>query len=254
MNRFILSLSLAAFTIAPTAYAMTGKLIDVQTPHGVLQYNKGFSGNGIVVKTVNSVIYSNPYAGYATAGKPYNTANGSAILMTYNSGGTTACRHTYQWISLLPGGEVKHTKVFGSCYYVSHPKLTNKDAISFNLVSVKGKGKQEAVFSIPTGAMSIVSSHMVSANAPTIIVDSWNNYIPVYGTIVKAGVNRYFLKLPQKTKLTGNDMIAGNGTMYVTDIVIEKLSVPASDIGKPMHFMAQIAVPNAGPMINDIRP
>ncbi len=257
MNRTTVGLALAAFFIPTITLAAPEHFTDVKTPYGTLQYTPGFGGNGSVVKFGNSVIFSSQYL-YASAGKPINTASGSAILMTYRTGGNSRCNKRFEWISILPGGRVTHTDTFGKCYYVSEVHPEGSNAIAFKMTNVHGKGFKTMSYTVSSGTLNQVAGHMVSANAPKVVVNHWRDYVPVYGTISpgSAGAinSKYKLQFPQKTEITGSGVVAGNGKIYVSSISIEKLSVPQSDIGKPMHFMAKITCPAVGPYITDIRP
>lgn len=257
VSKNIAAAALLMISFPAIAFAMPTMPIqttNVSTPNGILQYRVNpnaltvtVSSNGHILNTVNEQM-----GGSKTA--VVETPSGSAILMSYNTGGNNDCAATYQWFSLLPGGQYKMSKLFGSCYYLKniHDQGGN---VFYKQISVNGKGYKIMRYSVSNGELLTVSSHMLSASIPKIVVNSWHEYVPVYGKIVEKqeqGQTNYSLDFPTKVEITGNASLPGN--LYVSSIFIQKMDVPAGDIGKLQHYVAQISIPMAGPGIMNIRP
>lgn len=242
--------SAAALIASPFALALPSESVNVSTPDGILHYHYDSHTLAVTVSGAHGVLSVVPGQAEANNHPPVHTPAGSAVLLSYNTGGNNDCPETYQWFSILPGGQYRHTPVFGHCYHPEHIH-TQGNQVLFTQVSNMGKGNREVAYNIQSGTMQVVSSNLVGKNAPKIVVTSWHAFVPVYGTIEKTSAG-YVLRFPQKVEITGSDSTPGN--LYTNSIAIDKLEVPASDIGKPGHYLAQIAVPMAGPTINTIRP
>ncbi|MCE5361362.1 MAG: hypothetical protein JJ714_10425, partial [Acidithiobacillus sp.] len=234
----------AAFLLASPVCSLAHSTLPtiVKTPFGFLSYSVDRDNFRAIVKGDRGTLSSFSGAFQASNDAPINTQAGSAILLDYNSGGNGYCTDTYQWFSVLPGGTYKFGEPFGSCYQIEDIHAHGGDVL-FKEINVFGKGYKIVRYDVTNGSIVVLSSHMAPADTPKIVVTTDDAFIPVYGTIVRKvsrGKVYYKFDFPEKVEITGSD---SSGNFYMDSIDIRHLSVPTNDIGKPMHFMANILAP-----------